>query len=177
MRHAPVVCTRRRLVVLAAASLLTSCGFQPMYGRQNGRRPGFDAFSDVAVAPIPERTGQVIRNRLLDQINPYGEPGAARYTLGVTFQRNKVGIAFDRDQTITRYNLTLVASYVLTDNTSRAIVTRGSTRAVAAFNIVRSDFANIAAEQDAEERAALAVADDIALRLGAYFSDPNRRAG
>lgn len=177
MRRPRVVSTRRHFVILSTAGLLAACGFQPMYGRQAGRRPGFDAFSEVAVAPIPERTGQVIRNRLLDQINPYGEPGAARYTLGVAFQRNRIGVAFDRDNTITRYNLTLVASYILTDNTSRAIVTRGSTRAVAAFNIVRSDFANIAAEQDAEERAALTVADDIALRLGAYFSDPNRREG
>lgn len=167
-----------RLAVLGGVTgLLAACGFQPMYGRQDGRRPGFDAFSEVAIAPIPERVGQLIRNRLLDQVNPYGEPGAARYTLGVTFARNKVAVAVDRDQTITRYNMTLVASYVLTENASRTIVTRGSSRSVAAFNIVGSEFANIAAEHDAEERTAVSVADDIALRLGAYFADPNRRAG
>ena len=172
---------RRRFLRLAAlggaSGLLSACGFQPMYGRQDGRRPGFDAFSEVAIAPIPERVGQLIRNRLLDQVNPYGEPGAARYTLGVTFARNRVAVAVDRDQTITRYNMTLVASYILTENASRTIVTRGSTRSVAAFNIVGSEFANIAAEHDAEERTAVSVADDISLRLGAYFADPNRRAG
>lgn len=181
MTRLPFLLPRRRFLGLAAAggaaSLLAACGFQPMYGRQDGRRPGFDAFSEVAIAPIPERIGQLIRNRLLDQVNPYGEPGAARYTLGVTFARNRVGVAVDRDQTITRYNLTLVCSYILTENSSRTIVTRGSTRAVAAFNIVGSEFANIAAERDAEERTAVSVADDIALRLGAYFADPNRRAG
>ena len=172
---------RRRFLHLAAiggaTGLLAACGFQPMYGQQSGRRPSFDAFAEVAVAPIPERVGQLIRNRLLDQVNPYGEPGAARYTLGVTFARNRVPVAVDRDQTITRYNMTLVASYILTENASRTIVTRGSTRSVAAFNIVGSEFANIAAEHDAEERTAVSVADDIALRLGAYFADPNRRAG
>lgn len=166
-----------RATIGGAAGLLAACGFQPMYGRQSGRRPGFDAFSEVAIAPIPERIGQLIHNRLLDQVNPYGEPGAARYTLGITFARNKVAVAVGRDQTITRYNLTLVASYILTENASRTIVTRGSTRSVAAFNIVGSEFANVTAERDAEERTAVSVADDIALRLGAYFADPNRRTG
>jgi len=173
--------SRRRLFHLVAGagatSLLGACGFQPIYGRQDGRRPSFDAFAEVAIAEIPERIGQLIRNRLLDQVNPYGEPSAARYTLGIVYSRNRLGIAVDRDQTVTRYNLILVASYVLTENASRTTVTRGSTRAVAAFNVVSSEFANIAAERDAEQRTAVTVADDIALRLGAYFADPNRRAG
>ena len=49
-----------------------------MYGRQEGRRPGFDAFSELAIAPIPERIGQLnMSPELLNSLLGGGAGGAA----------------------------------------------------------------------------------------------------
>jgi hypothetical protein len=67
--------------------------------------------------------------------------------------------------------VSLEAVFVLRRRTDDTVVAQGQTRSVAAFNIVRSEFANITAEADAQRRAARQVADSIALRLGVFFSE------
>ena len=42
---------------------------------------------------------------------------------------------------------------------------RGTARSIASYNVVRSDFANTAAERDAELRLARELSDEISLRL------------
>lgn len=84
--------------------------------------------------------------------------------------KQKEGLAFEKDESVTRINLTLSATYQLTEVATGNIVTAGSARSVAAFSVVRSEFANISAEADAERRAARAVGEDIWIRLGVYFS-------
>ena len=60
------------------------------------------------------------------------------------------------------------------DAASGDVLTNGIVRAVAAFNVVQSEFANIAAENDAEARAARDVSEEIRNRLGVYFSQSLR---
>ena len=83
------------------------------------------------------------------------------------------GLAFEKDESVTRINLTLSASYQLTEIATGSILSAGATRSVAAFNVVQSEFANISAETDAERRAALSVGENIWIRLGVYFSKVN----
>lgn len=90
--------------------------------------------------------------------------------LSVTLTQTKEGVAFQSDEQATRFNVSLEAQFVLREADGDAIVTQGNTRSVAAFNIVRSEFANITAEADAQRRASRQVADSIALRLGVHFS-------
>ncbi len=124
----------------------------------------------MAIDPIPDRVGQLVRNQLIDALSPGGQPAAPVYRLSVTLQQRKEDVAFQRDEQATRVNLTLEAGFVLREMSSEQIVARGSTRSVAAYNIVQSEFANIAAEADAVRRAARQAADSIALRLGVIMS-------
>ena len=155
------------MVLLAG---LTACGFRPLYGPQGGYDASLAELASVRVLPIPDRIGQVLHNSLLDRLTPGGAPLNPRYRLGVSMVKQKEGLAFEKDESVTRINLTLSATYQLTEVATGNIVTAGSARSVAAFSVVRSEFANISAEADAERRAARAVGEDIWIRLGVYFS-------
>ena len=159
-----------RYFALALLAALTACGFRPLYGPQAGYDASLAELASVKILPIPDRVGQVLHNKLRDRLSPRGAPLNPRYRLGVTMAKQKEGLAFEKDESVTRFNLTLSASYQLTEIASGNVLTSGSTRSVAAFNVVRSEFANISAESDAERRAARAVGENIWIRLGVYFS-------
>jgi LPS-assembly lipoprotein len=158
---------------LIGCLVVSGCGFEPLYG-QRQRGVTLTETSLVAVAPIPERVGQLVRNELIDRLNPLGEPDRPRYRLVVTSSGRREGLAFQRDLTVTRYNYTLAVSYVLSDGASGSVVLRGQTRAVAAYNVVQSEFSNVIAERDAEARAAREVGEEVALRVAAFLG--NREA-
>jgi LPS-assembly lipoprotein len=155
---------------MLAAALLTACGFQPLYGERSGGMQVRQAFSSIFIAPIPDRVGQLVRNQLIDALTPQGQSREPAYVLGVTLTQTKEGVAFQSDEQATRFNVTLGARFDLREIGGGAIVVQGSTRSVAAFNIVRSEFANITAEADAQRRAARQVADSIVLRVGVHFA-------
>ena len=152
------------------ASLSTACGFQPLYGERTGGVPVRQAFNAISVDPIADRVGQLVRNQLIDALTPLGQPQDPVYILAVTLVQTKEGVAFRSDEQATRFNMTLEARFALRKFGGGTIVTQGNTRSVAAFNIVRSEFANITAEADAQRRAARQIADSIALRLGVHFA-------
>jgi LPS-assembly lipoprotein len=156
--------------LLLAATLLSACGFQPLYGERSGGVPVRQAFSAISIVPIPDRVGQLVRNQLIDALTPQGRPRDPVYILTVVLTQTKEGVALQSDEQATRFNVTLEARFALRESDGGAVVTQGNTRSVAAFNIVRSEFANITAEADAQRRAARQVADSIALRLGVHFS-------
>lgn len=159
-----------RLAALALLAVVTACGFRPLYGPQAGYDVSLTELASVRVQPIPDRIGQVLRNDLRDRLTPRGTQPKARYALGVKMVKRTEGVAFEKDESVTRINLTVNASYQLTEISSGSVLTMGSTRSVAAFNIVRSEFSNLSAEADAERRAARAVGEEIWIRLGVYFS-------
>jgi len=154
------------LVLLLAAA----CGFQPLYGERGGRDQALVELAAITVEPIADRLGQVVRNELRDRLTPRGVPVSARYRLTVLVATRKEAVAFNDDESVTRFNFTLRASYSLTDAGTGKVIVAGSTRAVATFNIVLSEFANIAAEDDARTRAARGVSAEIWTRLGVFFS-------
>lgn len=157
--------------ILAVMLLAGACGFQPLYGTSRSSLDGavVAELAAVRIAPIPERVGQIVRNDLLDRLTPLGEPASPQYGLTVGLEEAKEGLAIQIDDTVTRFNLTLTANYVLENADTGSIVTAGSVRATAAYNVLRSDFANVVAERDAQRRAAREVSDELKTRLAVYF--------
>ena len=156
-------------VVLAAALSLGACGFKPLYAV--GTTPdGVNTYmTQVFVEPIPGRQGVHLRNQLMDALTPEGTPSAAAYRLSIKLEDVKEGLAIQENTQITRYNYSLIAKYELRDSVSGEVLDHGTTRAIAAYNVVDSQFATQSAERDAQERAAREVGEDIRLRLGLYF--------
>lgn len=160
-----------RAVALALLLGLSACGFRPLYGEQDRGGAGTaPQLQEILVNPIADRLGQILRNDLVDRLSPTGAPDRPRYRLSVAIAAGEEGLAITKDESITRFNLRISATYVLYDAQSNAEVTRGISRTIAAYNVVQSQFATLAAEKDAENRAARELSEDIRTRLAVFFT-------
>jgi LPS-assembly lipoprotein len=149
---------------------LAACGFQPLYGSATQNADVQVKLAEIYIPPIQGRTGQILRNELLDLTTPKGVPAKPQYQLTIGLQESKAGLAIQEDDTTTRFNLTLNTSFKLIDTSDGQKIYTGSTQTIASYNVVASDFANLSAEINAEKRAALVAAEQIHQQLSVYFS-------
>lgn len=157
------------MAALLALSLLglAACGLEPVYG--SGGMVRRAELATVRVAPIEDRAGQELRNRLLMTLG--SDNGATpRYRLDVKLKEDQGAFAIQSNNTVTRYKLGLTANFSLTDLATQAPVYTASARSVGSYNVVTSKFAAASSEKDARSRAALDLADDIQELLIVYFS-------
>lgn len=153
----------RRAAIAALCLALAGCGFHPMYGGNLAPE-----LSSIYVEPIAERDGYELRNTLIDRLDSDGRPEGKKYRLKITLNEASQGIALQNDATITRYNNTLDARYVLTD-AKGDILTQGTQTELSAYNVVNSPYSTLVAQQDAGVRAAQDMAERIHLDLGVWF--------
>jgi len=159
--------------LLTSALLLLmvgACGFQPLYGRTGDNAKVQAQLSQTYILPIAGRTGQILRNNLLDRVTPTGIPKSAAYQLKVDLDAKKSGVAIDTDSSTNRVNLTLRARYTLLDKTGKTSFYNGVAQSISAYNVVDSDFANLSAEKNAEKRSSIVLAEEIHRQLSVYFS-------
>lgn len=160
---------KRRAALLGLVGALAACGFRPLYG-ERAQGPEIEAqFAAVDIAPIDDRLGQLVRNHLLDAMNPYGRPLRPHYRLEVRLSPSLESLAFREDDTATRVNLRLAATYFLRRAHSDEVLLEGATRVIASYNVTRQDYATLIADRDAQARAAREVADEIVTRLAVWF--------
>lgn len=158
----------RIIAAVVAASLLAACGFQPLYG--GGKRgPAATELASIRIEPIADRSGQILRNHLLDRLNPYGRPSNPAYILRINLSDSLSGVAVRKSEFPTRTSLRISANYYLTRADTGQSVFSASSAIEGGYNILNSEFATLAAEQDVRERVLREVAFDIEARLAAFF--------
>lgn len=164
---------RRGALLLCALALgVAACGFRPLYGeRAHGPRVQ-EQLAAVYIAPIEDRLGQIVRNHLLDAMNPKGAPRQPLYRLDVVVTLFRENLAFREDNVATRVNLRVTASYTLRPVHGDDVLTQGGARVIASYNITREEYATLVADRDAQARAAREIADEIVSRLAAWFDRP-----
>ena len=161
----------RALAVVLVVAVLGGCGFRPLYGKTGGDHQEVAGdLSSVAIAPIPDRLGQELRNHLLDLLTPTGGPTDPIFTLRVRVKERIDDLAIDNQGLATRANLRLEATYTLVKDETGESVLNGKGLAVSSYNLVSNDYSNLTAENDARSRAALHIARQIRARLGAHFA-------
>lgn len=157
------------VLALALSLVVSACGFAPLYG-QGGKTPETQArMAAVAVKPIPNRSGQMMRTELQRRLAPKASPSPL-YALSVSLSESTAQMAVERNSFATRANLTLSAQYHLVRTADGVQLADGDVRAVASYNILSSEYATLVAEDDARKRAITAVAADIQTRLAVYFA-------
>lgn len=164
------------LIAVAGAVALGGCGYRPLYG-DRGAVGGADVrkhLAEVKIAGVADRRGQILRNYLLDRMNPRGEPGQARYVLSVITTESARITDSRPDGTATRSDLVVAARFSLRDANSDAVVFVERTEGVATYNLLTNRFASVASEDEARRRAMEFVADHIALQVALFL---NRRHG
>ena len=161
-----------RAGVLAATLLVAACGFRPLHAPQGGAQAA--ALAEIAVAPIPDRLGQVLHNHLLDRLSPGGAPSKPKYLANVSLSVGKEGLAIARDESATRYNVTLTAEYSLLLVATGESVLNGQARSIATYNVVTSDYATLVAERDAELGAAREISDELKTRIAVFLAQKSQ---
>lgn len=164
------------LAVLAGLGL-SACGFQRQYAVRDDTdtSPVRQEMSRIDIEPIPERTGQILRNDLLTVLTPMGEPDRPAYRLEVKLTERLDGMTVSKQKTTTRYNYWLNATFRLRDVRTEKVLMSDKARAVIGFNVVSSEFATTVASEDAARQAADLVGAEIEGRLAAYLGQ--RTAG
>ena len=153
-----------------SALLLAGCGFTPMYATPAAGSHGANvvaAMSKIAIRPIPDRPGMKLRQELREQIQPMGLQGAALYDLDVTLTRTVEELGIRGDATASRANLIISASFYLAEGGARVYGDR--VQAIVGYNILDDQYATVAAQADAEDRAIRRVGEEIKTRLGVYL--------
>lgn len=150
----------KRLALLSLL-LLAACNLQPVYsgGSQGGAQTMLGA---VEVAPIPEKTGFLVRDRLLQRMDPTEVP---RYRLEVVLDDRIDGFGVRGDNSIIRERRTLRARYRLIEIGSERVLLDTTASADAGIDIVSSEYAVVAAEATTLERLSRDIADQIVARL------------
>ena len=156
----------RSALLLCVTLSLSACGLQPLYG---GGSSGTVATTlrSVQVSPIPERTGWLLRNKLVDRLGE-GDNVRPIYRLDVTLDDNITTFGIRSDQAATRERRTLRARYQLVDLATGTVVLDATAGSDAGIDVVSSEYATVAAEQTAAQNLADVVADQIVARLGAF---------
>jgi len=160
----------RALLAGFALTLLTACGFSPMYASPGAG--GGHAIGPVSINEIDGKAGHTLRtelSRILDVENDGSPPSDLRITLSE--QVSPLGLR--RDESATRAELRLIANYVLTPPSGRVL--RGSVVTVVDYDVPVAAFGEISAQDDARERAAETMAErfraELALRMAQARSE------
>ncbi len=159
----------RHLLLLICTVGLAACGFRPLYeGGKGSQIPG--QLASVRILPIADRTGQQLRNDLLDRMNPFGRPRHPLYALNVKILETKRELAVQKTALATRANLHIAAEFTLRANRGKAKnLFAGKSQITVSYNILAADFATLMAERDARRRAVRVIGADITDKLAAYF--------
>lgn len=157
------------VVGLAGAS---ACGFEPLYARKDNGSV-VDDLAAVRVDLIPDRSGQILRNYLLDDLNPRGQSATAAYVLSIRVTEPRQEVGLQRNDTVTRYAYGVSATFSLRDNRGVAVMS-GSSASGTSFEISDSEFATISNQASARDRLMQQISSDIREQLAVYFN--SRRA-
>lgn len=151
---------------LALTLTLTGCGLHPLYAG-GGSGPVASALSQIEVAPIQGKAGWLMTNALNDRLGG-GKGANARYRLDVKLDDQIRGLGVRSDDSVVRERRILRARYQLIDQTSNAVLVDATAGSDAGIDVVRSEYATIAAENTALERLSVIVADEIVARIATY---------
>ncbi len=148
-------------MALLATLALAGCQLQPVYsGGSQG--PAQTILGAVEVSPIPDKTGFLVRDRLLQRLQP---GGSLRYRLDVALDDRIDGFGVRGDNSIIRERRTLRARYRLVDLGTGAILLDSTAVSDAGIDVVSSEYAVVAAEATALERLSADIAEQIIVRL------------
>lgn len=177
--QARVGMSRRRmmrglLLAVAATPLLSACGssgFQPLYA--NGPNGAAEQLAKVDIAPIPGRVGQRVRNELVFQSTGGHEAPQPAFRLEVALRDTLHTTLVQADGTSRGQIYLLEANFRLVDiKNPKRVLFEGTSYGRGAFERYDTIYSNVRAREDAENRVARTVADDIKTRVSVYLSRP-----
>lgn len=160
---------------MLAAAALAGCaegGFRPLYGSSAVGGANVEAkLASVDIAPIPSRIGQRIRNELI-----FGTTGGGAkttepvYRLEIAVKENVISTLVKTDGDALSQIYTADASFNLIRLSDKKVVLKGTSFGRAGFERNPSIFSNVRAQDDAQNRAAQSIGNELKTRIAAFLS-------
>jgi LPS-assembly lipoprotein len=156
------------LCAFAVAALIgvSGCGFTPLYA-QPGIAP---SLAGVQVTAPEGRTGYLLREQLDEQLG-YSAGAAPTYRMALQLSEARYPRGVRIDNVATRYEYVLTANYILSSVATGRPVKRGQVRVQLTYDSADQPYASIAAQQEAQERAADQAARRIQVELAAWLAN------
>ncbi len=144
---------------------LSACGLAPVYSGGSTSAPAV-LMTQIEVAPIPERSGFLVREAIIDR---FGKTVAApTYRLEVELDDQILAFGVRGDNSAARERRTLRARYRLVDIATNAVLVDATAGADAGIDRVSSNYAVVAAETTALDRLSTEIAQQITARIARY---------
>lgn len=166
--------SRKSFAALALLAL-SGCGFSPLYGGAQGEASSAK-MQAVAVQNIPERTGQMLRLNLEQQLHTDGQPVTELYSLSVSLSINQTGEGIQEDNSNTRTRFDAHAHWRLTPiGDPEKTLASGNATAMDAMNIIDQQYFASTLETDTVNRQLTnQIAGQITTQIAAWFrTHPN----
>ncbi|MBK8769997.1 MAG: hypothetical protein IPM06_06160 [Rhizobiales bacterium] len=160
----------RQLIPIAMlagmAIALAGCGYRPLYGNNNGGPGVVQQLAEVSVEEQRTRAGQLVRN---DLISAFGA-GGNRFLLKMAVVEKTDSLSSVDGTTVDRYRYRLNVSYQLVEAGTGRAVAEGKSFTTSAYDTVQEPVSDLQAASNARERAAHELAQDLRLRISAFFA-------
>lgn len=157
-------------LALAVGGCAGGDGFRPMYGPTGAGVGLQDKLAAVDVATIPSRVGQRIRNELIFQNTGGGHAATPEFKLEITIKESLGSTLVKSSGEALSQIYNLDADFKLTRISDKKVLLQGTSHARAGFERFQQIYSNVRARDDAENRAAKSIADDLKTRLAAAIS-------
>lgn len=159
--------------------LLPSCSINSLYGQESGNTT--QDLHNIYVATIEDRQGQILRNKLIQLLQPNGPAKEMKYALKVSLKNTvaQLGILKDATSSLTQFNYHV--TFDLIDRCSREVCFSGYTEMTAYYHTIpTSPFSTLTESEFAKKAVIIRLAYDIRRKIAAYFfllSKDNKKAG
>ena len=179
---------RKILVFAVLVGSVAACGFEPLYVEKTAGNDlwyynnEYDTdivreMAQIKVTAGGGRMGQLIRNELIDIFNTNGTPKNAKYFLKISAPRKRtVQQALRNDITATREKVTYTVDYELWSKKKGGLV-KGSSSTVLSYDLLDNPYSTTMDKKKVIKDGAKIIANDISLRIGAYFHSVNTKVG
>mgnify|MGYP002036305848 CR=1 FL=1 len=147
--------------------VVSSCGYQPIYSKN---KIVDEALLSVSVKNIKDRSGQILKNSLINKINPEGKKVITKYKLNIEINEAKTNLAYRKDMAATRTDLEINVLYSLRNIKSGEVVYQDESSSISSFDVVESVYASLVAENDAREKSLKVLSDQIYTNLVIFFN-------
>ncbi len=145
--------------------LLASCGFQPMYATADFGGQLDEAVAEklqqVAIESIPDRSGQILRNNLIDLMYRKGRPAEPQYRLKVDLRTSEEYLGLLANSTSTLAEVDCTATFTLADAQGKEVF-HGTSHSATTYDRLNNQFVNLSAHDDAVSRILREIATQIA---------------
>ena len=154
------------LALAAAALVLSACGFTPLYATP-GVTPGLSHIEVV----VPHGRTAVLLSQSLDDAFARDRGAPPAYRLNITLSERTFSRGLTLANVAERYESHLRVTYELVELSSGKIIKTAVEPVEVTYAATDQPYAGIAAEQDAQQRAADEAAQRIRIDLAVFFAN------